>query len=122
MNRSTLKTFLAALAIMLGTGSAMRAQDDEKPPAPRPRVAKPNLKKKLAKPVGKQVDINSASKEELQKLPGITPELAAKIIAGRPYVTKSHLVEKNAIPVGVYLPIRHQVFVKQATKQAPKAK
>lgn len=122
MNRSTLKTVLAALALMLGTGTAMLAQDDEKPPAARPRAAKPHLKKKLAAPAGRQVDINKASKEELQKLPGITPELAAKIIAGRPYVTKSHLVEKNALPLGVYQAIRKQVFVKQNMKESPRAK
>ncbi|BDU74378.1 ComEA family DNA-binding protein [Mesoterricola silvestris] len=121
MIRSTLKTALAALLI-LGAGSLLRAQEDEIPPPAKPRAARPHPKKKLAKPVGKQVDINAASAKELQTLPGITPELAAKIIAGRPYVTKSHLVEKNAISMGLYQSIRRQVFVKQQMKNAPKGK
>ncbi|WP_306599019.1 helix-hairpin-helix domain-containing protein [Geothrix sp. 21YS21S-2] len=121
MNRSTLKTALAALLI-LGSGTAVLAQDDDQPRAPKPRAAKPHPRKKPAKPIGKQVDINSASKDELQKVPGITPDLASRIIAGRPYVTKSHLVEKNAVPMGVYLAIKDRVFVKQNMKVAPKGK
>lgn len=41
------------------------------------------------------VDVNSATFEELQKLPGIGPKLAERIIAHRPYVS---LKELDAVP------------------------
>ena len=50
----------------------------------------------------KLVDINHASKTELQTLPGITPVLADKIIAGRPYNSKAFLVTHNIIPEALY--------------------
>lgn len=61
----------------------------------------------------KLVDINSASKAELKKLPGIGAAEADKIIAGRPYLSKAFLVTKNIIPEKTYWPIRHQIVAKQ---------
>ena len=43
------------------------------------------------------VSINSASESELDKLPGVGPVTAAKIIAGRPYSTLDELVSKKAV-------------------------
>ena len=48
----------------------------------------------------KPVDINSANKAELKKLPGIDDAKADKIIAGRPYLSKAHLVTRNVIQIG----------------------
>jgi competence protein ComEA len=61
----------------------------------------------------KPVDINSASKAELKKLPGIDDARADKIIAGRPYLSKAHLVTHNVIPHGIYEQIKKQIVAIQ---------
>ena len=71
-------------------------------------------------PVERYVDLNSASRKELMTLPGIGAAEAGKIIANRPYLTKSDLVAKNVLPVGPFLSIRHLVVA--MPKTAPKGK
>jgi len=45
----------------------------------------------------KDVDLNAASLEELETLPGITPDQARKILGGRPYRSMQEL-ERVGIP------------------------
>jgi DNA uptake protein ComE-like DNA-binding protein len=68
----------------------------------------------------KPVNINGASREELKKLPGIDDAAADKIIAGRPYPTKAHLVTRNIIAIGVYETIKHRIVAKQPYKDMNK--
>jgi DNA uptake protein ComE-like DNA-binding protein len=67
------------------------------------------------------VDINSASKDDLMKLPGITDELAQKIIDSRPYKTKTELTKKNVLTKAEYTKVRGHVIAKQEAK-APESK
>ena len=69
----------------------------------------------------KPVDINSANKEELKKLPGIGDAEADKIIAGRPYGSKAWLVTNKIIPGGVYESIKLQIIAKQPENDAKNA-
>ncbi len=64
----------------------------------------------------KQIDINSASKEELSSLPGIGDAYSSKIIAGRPYHTKTDLKTKGILPAGVYSKISGMIIAKQPGK------
>jgi DNA uptake protein ComE-like DNA-binding protein len=59
------------------------------------------------------VDINSAGKAELKKLPGIGDSEADKIIAGRPYGSKAFLVTRKIIPAGVYEQIKARIIARQ---------
>jgi len=66
------------------------------------------------------VDINSASKQDLAKLPGITPADVDKIIAGRPYGSKAHLQTRQVISPDTYQLISSKVIARQPTKDAGK--
>jgi competence protein ComEA len=64
------------------------------------------------------VDINSASKEDLMKLPGITDELAQKIIDARPFKSKTELTKKQILTKAEYTKVRSHVIAKQEKKTA----
>lgn len=68
----------------------------------------------------KQVDINSASKDELKKLPSVTDADADKIIAGRPYGSKAWLVANKIVDAGTYENIKKLIIAKQPYKDAAK--
>jgi DNA uptake protein ComE-like DNA-binding protein len=65
--------------------------------------------KSNGKPGAKQVDINSASEEQLVDLPGITGARARKIIHGRPYSDPHDLVSKGILTDEQYGRISGQV-------------
>jgi len=73
-------------------------------------------------PRGEKLDINSATKEQLQALPGIGEAFAQKIIDHRPYRTKRDLVLRRIIPQPTYDKIKDQIIAHQSTAKAPPKK
>ncbi len=67
------------------------------------------------------IDLNSASKAKLLKLPGITPARADKIIAGRPYQTTKELVTKKILTSTAYNKIAKRIVAKPTTMLAQAA-
>jgi DNA uptake protein ComE-like DNA-binding protein len=65
-----------------------------------------------------KVDINTASKEDLAKLPGIGDAIADKIIAGRPFTSKSELLSRGLMNKAEYAKASSHVIAKSAAPAA----
>jgi competence protein ComEA len=61
------------------------------------------------------VDVNSATKEQLDALPGIGAAYSQKIIDGRPYNTKRDLLTRKIIPQNTYDGIQDKIIAHHAT-------
>lgn len=100
------------LGLLLASSLLAAAQGKVTPTKATPRGAEGRPKHSVAPK--KLLELNLATKAELMKLPGINEAQATKIIAGRPYLTKTNLVTRNILPVHLYKPIRHLVTARQA--------
>ena len=58
------------------------------------------------------LDINTASATELQRLPGVTPEVSGRIVEHRPYTATRDLVRKRVLSSAEYDQVKGQIFVK----------
>jgi len=66
-----------------------------------------------------RVDINTATLEDLLKVPGITRVWAARIVRYRPYRTKLNLEEDGIVPEAVYERIKDYVIAHREKKLNP---
>ena len=69
-----------------------------------------------------KVNLNSATMEQLAKLPGITEETAGKIIDARPFKATSELVSKSLVTQAEFDKLKGHVTVKSSTSKSPETK
>jgi len=123
MKPSSLFAGIAA-ALLLTAGQPFAAEDKAagaaKANAAKPADAVKPAEKAKAPAAAKLVDINSASKQDLAKLPGVSETDADKIIAGRPYGSKAHLQTRNILSADTYQGLNKLVIARQPTKDAGK--
>jgi competence protein ComEA len=110
-----MKTLLMTVAcvglLLTGSGFAQTAQKaaGAKPKAPAAQTA-PLL------------DLNTASKADLEMLPGVGTAYSQKIIDGRPYARKDELVSKKILPQATYDKIKDKVVARQPAAKQPAQK
>ena len=119
--------FMGLVVALMATLPGLAAQATGEPqhgasgPMPHGAASAPVAKKKVPPTPVQRIDINSASRKALKTLTGIGDAEADRIVAGRPYLSKAELVNRNVLPVGPYLSIKNQIIALQKHPPKPKA-
>jgi len=101
--------------VTVGSAQApAKSADETKPPAPgepakKPSKASTQATAKLAP--GQKVNLNTATKEQLEALPEIGPVKAQAIIDGRPYKNTEDIMKVKGIKQGTFNTVKDLITV-----------
>lgn len=110
-----------ALSVLLATHAVAQTGSPtvspNRPPAAAPSTTSPSRSTGGSQEKGGLIDINSASAQELDKLPGIGPARAQAIVANRPYKGKDDLAQRKILPQNVYEQIKDKIVARQGASK-----
>jgi competence protein ComEA len=106
-NNRTTRLLVGLFAILLLADTGLARTGSPAPQAGSKTTAAPPMA------AADLVDLNSATKDQLDALPGIGAKYSQKIIDGRPYKAKTDLTKKKIIPQATYNKIKDLVIAKQ---------
>jgi len=98
--------FVAAIALVWSGVAPAQPLPLDKPAVTKKETGNPYNAKN-------QLDLNSAPKAELMKLPGIGDAYADAIIKNRPYANKTQIKTKAGVPAATYDKISDMIIAKQ---------
>ncbi len=67
-------------------------------------------------PIGAKVDINQADQHELGRLPGMTPQLAERIVKNRPYRKLDDLLTRQVLGKKQFARIRELLAISRVSR------
>lgn len=110
--------YIAALWLSVLIAAPVAAQSTSPTKSPPAATTAPRTPDAPSASTGSQelVDINAASAEELDRLPGVGPVRAKAIISHRPYNGKDDLVQRKIIPQNVYDQIKDKIIARQGSR------
>jgi DNA uptake protein ComE-like DNA-binding protein len=91
--------------------AAVELKKDLKEAAKQTKAAAEGVKEGLGTP-DRPVNVNSASLVQLQTLPGVDEETAARIIKGRPYHTRDEIGTRGVVSPEEFTAIKDKIAVK----------
>ena len=117
---SGIRSVLVAAVLALGVALTPVARAESPSPAPAKATTAPtptshtkSTAAKSSKPAS-HIDLNSASREQLMTLPGITEASADKIIQARPFKSKDELRSKGIVTKAEYDRLASHVSAKSS--------
>ncbi len=113
-----LKLALRGMLFLALTSSVLLAQGTASKPAQTGKAtttSTPATASSSKTPDSQKIDINSATKDQLDALPGIGAAYSQKIIDGRPYNSKRDLLTRKIVPQSTYDGIQDKIIAHRAT-------